>query len=268
MISPHCLSASVRGRRPDSPLRRIHALRVWIVALVALLAAGTMAWAQSPAVIVIDPGHGGDDYGVRAPGGSLEKDINMMLALDLKRVLEESPDIRVILTREDDRRVTLKERGIVVNSAGADLLVSLHCAYAHQAGVDSFLVYFYQPDSRENGEFHELKRNMDGREVKMLPWDLAQLPAVPDSRDLAGILQIKLNAFFQRYSGTPIGEQLFLLGTVACPAILLESCTLTNPEAEKRMLSAAYREEYCRRIRDAVQEFLRGRTRLTRREGS
>ena len=76
--------------------------------------------------IVIDAGHGGDDSGVRGPGGTLEKQITLDVARRLRTSIETRLGIRVIMTREDDRAVTLDERAAMANNGKAALFLSLH----------------------------------------------------------------------------------------------------------------------------------------------
>jgi N-acetylmuramoyl-L-alanine amidase len=68
--------------------------------------------------VVIDPGHGGKDYGKTGVGGLLEKDVNMMLAKVIRDRIEQELGLEVILTREDDRLVSLTARTEIANEAG------------------------------------------------------------------------------------------------------------------------------------------------------
>ncbi len=76
-------------------------------------------------VIVIDPGHGGQDPGARGVTGLLEKDVNLIVALKLVHLLNEA-GANVVMTRSDDRTVANQKRVDVANSAGADLFISIH----------------------------------------------------------------------------------------------------------------------------------------------
>ena len=76
--------------------------------------------------IVIDPGHGGKDAGVKGAEGALEKELTLVIARRAKAAIESRLGIRVLLTREDDRSVPLEERTAVANNNKADLFLSLH----------------------------------------------------------------------------------------------------------------------------------------------
>ena len=77
-------------------------------------------------VLVIDPGHGGIDPGAIGSGGSYEKDIVLAMALELRRQLEATGRYRVIMTREADRIVRLRDRLQVARASEGELFLSLH----------------------------------------------------------------------------------------------------------------------------------------------
>lgn len=74
--------------------------------------------------VCIDPGHGGNDGGT-SDGDRLEKDDNLRLALVLKEQME-LKGIEVVMTRDEDKYISLDERCSIANSSGADYLISLH----------------------------------------------------------------------------------------------------------------------------------------------
>jgi N-acetylmuramoyl-L-alanine amidase len=97
--------------------------------LTAILAVSVCAEASAQHknfILVIDPGHGGQDPGATS-GRYLEKDINLQTALALGSLITRSmPGVDVLYTRTEDRAVGLAARGDFANRAGADLFVSIH----------------------------------------------------------------------------------------------------------------------------------------------
>jgi N-acetylmuramoyl-L-alanine amidase len=75
--------------------------------------------------VVIDPGHGGKDPGATSVLGFYEKDINLSVALEVARLLEQR-GLRVKMTRTDDYYVGLEDRAAIANNLDADLFVSIH----------------------------------------------------------------------------------------------------------------------------------------------
>ena len=79
------------------------------------------------AVIVLDPGHGGKDTGIVASQGQ-EKTLTLDLAIAIRKMLQKDPHLKVVLTRDRDKALTLDERAAASNAAGALLFVSIHSA--------------------------------------------------------------------------------------------------------------------------------------------
>jgi len=77
-------------------------------------------------VIVIDPGHGGDDPGAVGPRGTMEKDVVLAFARSLKKAFDETAEYHVYLTRNGDYFLPLRERISIAEEYGADLFISLH----------------------------------------------------------------------------------------------------------------------------------------------
>ena len=116
-------------------------------------------------VVVIDSGHGGNDPGKVGVDGSLEKEINLEIAMRLKQYLE-LEDIEVIMTRESDtglyqeedtskKMADMRNRCRLINDAKPDLVVSIHQNSYHEEYVSGGQVFYYE-DSEEGKELAEI----------------------------------------------------------------------------------------------------------------
>ena len=76
-------------------------------------------------IIALDPGHGGDENGAYYYGIK-EKDVNLQLAKLVKKQLEQYPNVKVFLTRDQDETVSLSERAKRAHQGYADILISIH----------------------------------------------------------------------------------------------------------------------------------------------
>lgn len=103
-------------------------------------------------VIAIDPGHGGEDTGM-SQGDITEKQVTLDICSKLKIMLE-SQGYNVIMTREDDSRVSKEERVTAANASQADLLVSVHCGYAENSSLNG-AVSHYKADSKSSAYLGE-----------------------------------------------------------------------------------------------------------------
>ena len=94
-------------------------------------------------LVVIDPGHGGDDTGAKGPYGTLEKNVTLAVAKDLAAQINQVSGVRAMLTRDSDFFIPLAQRYKIAEQAKADLFVSIHCNSSHRRGSGSGTeVYF------------------------------------------------------------------------------------------------------------------------------
>lgn len=101
------------------------ALLIMAEVLVIWLPAELTVRAEDPVIVVIDPGHGGDNLGAEYEEYT-EKDMTMVVALAMKEELEQYDDIVVYLTREGDENMTIKDRALFAKEKNADFLFCLH----------------------------------------------------------------------------------------------------------------------------------------------
>lgn len=91
-------------------------------------------------IVVIDPGHGGRDPGAMGPTGLKESEVVLQVALRLEDLLA-SRGIQVVMTRSDDRFLSLSHRAAIANQVRADLFLSIHCNSAKNPaqGIETFI---------------------------------------------------------------------------------------------------------------------------------
>jgi N-acetylmuramoyl-L-alanine amidase len=213
--------------------------------------------------IVIDPGHGGDDTGAAGPAGTLEKQIALDVARRVKALIEARLGIRVVLTREDDRRVPLDERAALANNSKAGLLISLRANAAFAAAVTGAEVFYESPDpeldaARRAAEADSVTLPVLGggtRTIDVVRWDLAQARHLESSETLAGLLEDELR------SRVPLGPRslhrapMRVLAGANMPAALIEMAYLSNPAQEKQAASADYQTAITQAIYETVLRF-------------
>jgi N-acetylmuramoyl-L-alanine amidase len=105
--------------------------------------------ASAPAVVVLDPGHGGAEEGARSKDGVLEKDVALAIARAAERELEKR-GVGVVLTRTDDRHVPLLSRAAVANRANAEAFVSIHANWApvdDRRGAETYILAVHASDA-------------------------------------------------------------------------------------------------------------------------
>lgn len=185
--------------------------------------------------IIIDPGHGGKDPGKVGINGTLEKDINLKIALYLKELLE-SQDTKVIMTRTEDKDLSttttnfkisdMKERVALLQQSNADLVISIH-----QNSYTDPKVYgaqcFYHTDSTEGEELASIIQHQ-----------------IIVSTNQTKIREIKSN------------NDYYLLKHSHVPTVIVECGFLSNPEDEKLLLTNEYQRKMAWAIHLGILQYL------------
>jgi N-acetylmuramoyl-L-alanine amidase len=225
-------------------------MRRLAVVLLGVLGAALWARASEPRIVVIDPGHGGSDYGARGPSGALEKDLVLEVARDLRTELDRH-GIRALLTREDDRFVTLTERTELANRAGALFYLSLHANSAEDAAAHGSETYFLSVEASddealrvamaENDVFRIAESARDEADVVgSILGDLIRTDHLQGSSELARAVQRELASVAGPSRGVKQAPFVVLMA-VNMPAALIEVGFLTHEGDEERLRTAAHR---------------------------
>jgi N-acetylmuramoyl-L-alanine amidase len=213
--------------------------------------------------IVIDPGHGGDDAGVRGAGGAEEKQLTLEVARRLRSIIETRLGVRVILTRDEDRTASLDERAAVANNSKADLFLSLHFNAAPTPDVAGAEVFHLRldregEDVRRSAESEAVSLPVLGgasRTIDVIRWDLAQARHVEASAVFAGMLEERLREHVPMGPRPLQDAPLRVLTGVNMPAALVEMGYLTNDAQESRARSDSFQGSVSQAIYDAILRF-------------
>jgi len=116
--------------------------------------------------IVIDPGHGGEDMGGRGPVNLVEKNVVMLIAVNLKKLFEQT-GAEVFLTRQRDQTVSSRERLKAGKDHKADLFVSIHTNTDQNNKVSGAAV-LYSPASRGSADLARLVEEELLRKLKLV----------------------------------------------------------------------------------------------------
>jgi N-acetylmuramoyl-L-alanine amidase len=211
--------------------------------------------------IAIDPGHGGEDEGVKSAEGAKEKDLTLAIARRAKGVIEARLGLRVLLTRDDDRNVPLDDRTSMANNNKADLFISLHVNGSLRPATSGATIFCaaFDKDAAQAaaaGGTERLPTFGGGlRDVEMVPWDLAQTHHLDRSESFAVMLE---QQFRERVplSARPIDRaQLRVLESANMPAVLIELGYLTNAEQAKLLGSDSFQNTVVQTMYDAIVRF-------------
>lgn len=178
-------------------------------------------------VIVVDPGHGGSDPGKVGVNHALEKDLNLEIAKKVQERLKKQ-GFQVIMTRETDEMLgnqrgenkkaqDMKARVKLINESKASIVISIHQNSYQEGSIKGAQVFYYSHSAE--GE----------KAAKIMQESLL-------SFDPENTRQAKAN------------DTYYLLKKTEVPAIIVESCFLSNYEEAEKIIT----EEYQRQVADAI----------------
>lgn len=185
--------------------------------------------------VVIDPGHGGRDPGKVGVAGTLEKDVNLKIALYLKEMLE-AQDIKIIMTRDEDKDLAttssnfkvsdMKERVALIQKSNTDAVVSIH-----QNSYTASEVYgaqcFYYTNSEEGEKLASILQKQ-----------------IITSTNQTKIREIKNNSDYYLLKHSPL------------PTVIVECGFLSNPAEETLLLTDEYQRKMAWAIHLGILQYL------------
>lgn len=194
-------------------------------------------------VVVVDPGHGGDDPGGRdVSGGLLEKDLSLAVARRAEAVVARETGARVLVTRPGDVRVAPVDRASMTNEAHGDLLISIHANSAPSPKTRGFTVYYHDPSGDTSPSV------VEGAE----PWAQGQKAVEGESARFAEVLRESLAAKVALPDRGVRRLPMAVLEGAACPAVLVEMGFLSNPEEALALSTGAVQDAVAEAIAESV----------------
>ncbi|MGC8893524.1 MAG: N-acetylmuramoyl-L-alanine amidase family protein [candidate division WOR-3 bacterium] len=218
-------------------------------------------------LIVIDAGHGGKDPGAVGYNDLYEKNITLPVALALKKVLEKELGVKVILTRDEDRFVTLGDRARIANRAGADLFISLHCNWAKNkdaCGVETYFLAAARTDwersvaAFENKAIEYESESQDKADmIGFILSDMIQNEYLKESQDLAAYIHegIMTKTDFVDRGVKQAG--FYVLRGCYMPAVLVEMGFISNKSDANELQKKEVQERLVRGIAQGIKEFVK-----------
>ena len=190
---------------------------------------GTLEKEPGDILIVLDPGHGGEDEGC-ARDGVEEKEVNLGNAHEIQRKLLEK-GYQVKLTRNQDMELTLEDRAKTANETGADLYISIHQNSSQEANADGIEVWYSRQNQGEESE--------------------------------------RLSRIIQKYAVQNTGaksreivenEELYVIRECTMPSCLIETGFLSNKAECDKLAAAEYQERLGDGIAAGIDAYLNPKT--------
>ena len=206
-------------------------------------------------VIVIDPGHGGEDPGAIGKNGTYEKHVVLAISREIKKAVDKMPGYRAVLTRDGDYYVSFNKRLNVARRTGASLFISVHADAARNRQARGSSVYCLSTGAASNEAAKLLANNENLSDI---------IGGVPNSEGNNQSDEIILNMFQTNtinLSKTFAADLLDQIGRVQClkypifheapfrvlklldtPAVLLETAFISHPQEERLLNTSSFRK--------------------------
>jgi len=209
--------------------------------------------------VVIDAGHGGHDTGSIGPTGFMEKDLVLDVAKRLKTLIETELGAEVVLTRSDDTFIPLETRTAVANQQEADLFISIHANSSRTRtvrGVETFFLGLSTArDALETAARENAASERSIHELQDVVKQIMTQDKVSESRELAEHIQ---SAMAKEGVGSNRGVKqahfLVLIGA-NMPSVLAEINFITNPQEERLLKTAKYRQQIAESLLAGVRSY-------------
>ncbi len=212
-------------------------------------------------VVVLDPGHGGKDPGAVA-NGLREKDITLSVARKVRHILEKEYGLRVVMTRDDDRFISLARRSEIAKENRTLVFVSIHCNYSRNRKARGPETYFLSTARTSHERAVELLENsvikyeMEGQkdDIEYIVSDMLQNAFMKESQKLA--LSVHRHLARGRSDRGVRQAGFYVLRKIYAPSILVELGYLSNKKEARLLSSKTYQWELARRIARGISEYL------------
>lgn len=212
--------------------------------------------------IVVDPGHGGSDPGAIGRGRIQEKDVTLRLARALRRELV-ARGFEVVLTRQDDRTLSLLERTAIAEGAGGDLFVSLHANAARNPTAEGLEVYTLDENARRQTLRLAARENgVTQGEVDALQTLLTRLRVSETSQRADRVADLVfeeiVRGMSRRWPSVAAGRgrlrgPFYVLYLSDMPSVLIEAGFVTHARDARRLRDPDYLEALAQRIAVGIE---------------
>ena len=219
-------------------------------------------------IIVLDPGHGGDDVGALSQNKKLrEKDIVLNVSKKTASLLKER-GYKVLFTRSNDRFIKLRSRTSFANDKGAHLFISIHANAAPNKekaksmnGIETFFLSPSRSERSMNAANLENKADTDEMNyfTKVSFLNFLNREKIIASNKLAIDMQAALlksvRAGYKVSDGGVREAPFWVLVGALMPAVLIEIGYISHPDESQKIANSKYQDRLAKGIADGVDEY-------------
>jgi N-acetylmuramoyl-L-alanine amidase len=220
-------------------------------------------------IVAIDPGHGGKDPGAVGSNGTLEKDVVLKIAHNLKRRINQQSDMKAVLTRDGDYYVSLRKRMQKARAEGADLFISIHADANPDRSLTGSSVYILSNQGASSEAARWLAESENSYEAKLggvtvkrsnkvlssLLLDLSQSATIDNSLGLAENVLKELGSVNRLLRKQVESASFVVLKSPDIPSMLVETAFISNPKEEYRLKTSYYQRKLANAMFHGIRRY-------------
>lgn len=220
-----------------------------------------------PIVIMLDPGHGGEDPGAIGKFKTREKDIVLQIARRLSTLIKREPNMKVFMTRNEDVFIPLKVRVAKARKQRADLFVSIHAdAFTNRAargssvfalstkGATSSAAKFLAQTQNESDQIGGVSKSGD-RYLDHTMFDLLQTATINDSLKFGKEVLNRMGKINRLHKNRVDQAGFAVLKAPDIPSILVETAFISNIEEERKLRTAHFQQQVAESILAGIKAY-------------
>jgi N-acetylmuramoyl-L-alanine amidase len=230
----------------------------------------TSSESQKLVTVVIDPGHGGHDSGAIGPHGTMEKNVVLAIARNLANEINQTKNMRAVLTRDDDHFVTLRNRLRLARKGKADVFIAIHAdaylgnnargasvyALSKHGATSEAARWLAQKDNYSELDDLELNALQDRSPIlRSVLIDMAQTATIQDSLQLGQRVLHSIDEVSPLHYKKVEQAPFVVLKSPDIPSILIETGFISNAEEERQLSTPRYQQELARAIFQGIKRY-------------
>lgn len=230
-----------------------------------------------PIIVMLDPGHGGEDSGAIGRKRTMEKNVVLSIARRVKKLIDAEPNMRAVLTRDGDFFVPLHQRVEKARRVQADLMVSIHAdafTNTRARGSSVFALSERGATSAAARWLAQKENNADlvggvdinSRDVSVARTllDLSQSAQINDSLKVGSLVLTALGTHNALHKGAVEQAGFAVLKAPDIPSILVETAFISNPEEEAKLNDPKQQQRFAESIAGGIKRYFASNPPLTR----
>lgn len=221
-----------------------------------------------PIIIMIDPGHGGEDPGAHGKYKTREKDIVLKIGRRLKALIDKEPHMKAYMTRNEDVFIPLRVRVAKARKQRADLFVSIHAdAFTSRAargssvfalstsGATSAAARFLAQTQNESDLIGGVSKSGD-RYLDHTMFDMVQRQTIHDSLKFGKEVLHRMGRINHLHKRTVDQAGFAVLKAPDIPSILVETAFISNVEEERKLRTTRYQHQVAEAILNGIKAYV------------